>query len=80
MELEFNNEIDESKLTLEKFTSIKVKIDDDNNKNDESNNNVIKINRIDSFNCDMSKHIFNPDKSSPDKKFFLKGLLRLEQY
>ena len=35
MELEFNNEIDESKLTLEKFTSIKVKIDDDNNKNDE---------------------------------------------
>ena len=82
MELEFNNEIDESKLILEKFTSIKVKIDDDNinNKNDEINNNAIKINRIDSFNCDMSKHIFNPDKSSPDKKFFLKGLLRLEQY
>ena len=80
MELEFNNEIDESKLTLEKFTSIKVKIDDDNNKNDENDNNVIKINRIDSFNCDMSKHIFNPDKSSPDKRFFLKGLLRLEQY
>ena len=80
MELEFNNEIDESKLTLEKFTSIKVKIDDDNNKNDENDNNVIKINRIDSFNCDMSKHIFNPDKSSPDKRFFLKGLLRLQQY
>jgi len=81
MELEFNSEINESNLILEKFTSIKVKIDDDNNKNDEfNNNNNIKINRTDSFNCDMSKHIFNPDKSSPDKKFFLKGLLRLQQY
>tara|TARA_A100001015_G_scaffold166487_1_gene185058 strand:- start:964 stop:1209 length:246 start_codon:yes stop_codon:yes gene_type:complete len=81
MELEFNNEINESKSILEKFTNIKVKIDDDinNNKNDDINNNI-KINRTDSFNCDMSKHIFNPDKSSPDKKFFLKGLLRLEQY
>ena len=81
MELEFNNEIDESKLILEKFTSIEVKIYDDiKNKNDENINNSIKINRTDSFNCDMSKHIFNPDKSSPDKKFYLKGLLRLEQY
>ena len=35
MELEFNNEIDESKLILEKFTSIEVKIYDDiKNKND----------------------------------------------
>jgi hypothetical protein len=79
MELEFNTEIDEPYINLNKFTNIEVKIDDENNVNNDENNNI-KINRMDSFNCDMSKHIFNPDKSSPDKRFYLKGLLRLEKY
>ena len=65
---------------LDKFINIEVKTDDENNINNDSNIDIIKINRTDSFNCDMSKHIFNPDKSSPDKKFYLKGLLRLEKY
>ena len=80
MELEFNTEIDEPNIKLDKFINIEVKTDDENNINNDTNNDIIKINRTDSFNCDMSKHIFNPDKSSPDKKFYLKGLLRLEKY
>ena len=80
MELEFNTEIDEPNIKLDKFINIEVKTDDENNINNDSNIDIIKINRTDSFNCDMSKHIFNPDKSSPDKKFYLKGLLRLEKY
>jgi hypothetical protein len=80
MELEFNTEIDEPNIKLDKFINIEVKTDDENNINNDTNIDIIKINRTDSFNCDMSKHIFNPDKSSPDKKFYLKGLLRLEKY
>ena len=79
MELEFNTEIDEPNIKLDKFTTIEVKINDENNMNNDENNNI-KINRSDSFNCEISKHIFNPNKSSPDKNFFLKGLLRLENY
>ena len=78
MELEFNEEQYECKLIETKKNVIIFKIDEERENKKKSDS--IKINRSDSFNCDMSKHIFNPDKSSPDSKFFMKGLLRLDKY
>ena len=78
MELEFNEEQDECKLIETKKNVTIFKIDDESENKKKSDN--IKINRSDSFNCDISKHIFNPDKSSPDSKFFMKGVLRLNNY
>tara|TARA_Y100000816_G_C26101890_1_gene584266 strand:- start:346 stop:579 length:234 start_codon:yes stop_codon:yes gene_type:complete len=42
--------------------------------------NIIGIKRIDSFDCNSSIHTFDPNKSSPPKKFFIKGSLRLDNY
>ena len=78
MELEFNEDQCESSLMETKKYIIEFNTDDENKNKNKSEN--IKINRSDSFNCDMSKHIFNPDKSSPSSNFFLKGQHRLDKY
>lgn len=78
MELEFNEDQYVSKAIEIKKNQLDFNIDDEIKNKDNENN--IKINRSDSFNCDMSKHIFNPDKASPDSKFFMKGRSRLSKY
>ena len=61
MELEFNEDQYVSKAIEIKKNQLDFNIDDEIKNKDNENN--IKINRSDSFNCDMSKHIFNPDKA-----------------
>jgi len=79
MELEFNEEQNDSNVIETKKYSIVFNVDDEN-KNKNNNENNINIIRSDSFNCDMSKHIFNPDKGSPDSKFLINARTRLEKY
>ena len=54
------------------------KLNDDDVDNNLNSN--ISIKRIDSFDCNSSIHTFDPNKSSPPKKFFYKGNLRLDMY
>lgn len=73
MELEFLNELNEKEYNEKK---INMSID-----NDIPNNGDLKVKRSESFNCDISIHIFNPYKSPPsNEKFLEKGLKRLINY
>ena len=73
---------EKSDITIKKETKSIYVLDDNKNIYNDINDlhSSIGIKRIDSFDCNSSIHTFDPNKSSPPKKFFIKGNLRLDMY